>query len=192
MANLWFRVTDMFIPNSFPKTAFLQQVQYVLIPVMTEKSPDPRSQAVQSRRISRVPAFTPVPLRSRADGWTPVRQAEFLGYLAQTRCITMAAKRVGMSREGAYRLRLKPGAAQFAAAWDKILGAPGIAPAKVTLDALFQRIGQDCYRPVLRGGLYVGTIRKPQNRALLAALARLDRMVPPECDPGAGADGHGK
>lgn len=158
---------------------------------MTDRRPDPRSRAVQQRRISRIPAFTPVPLRAGA-GWTPVRQAEFLGLLAQTRCVKKAATLVGMSRESAYRLRRKPGAEEFVAAWDAILGAPGTPRAKVTLETLFQRIKHDRYRPIMRGGRYVGTIRKPDNRALLSALARLDRLVPPEEDADAGPEGHGK
>ncbi|AMO72054.1 hypothetical protein [Sphingorhabdus sp. M41] len=146
--------------------------------------PDPRSADVQSRRISRIPAFTPVPLRPRAQGWSPVRQAEFIGLLAQTRCVKKAAMLVGMSRESAYRLRRKPGAEEFAAAWDAIVGIPGTPRAKVTLETLFQRIRQGSYRPILRGGRYVGTIRKPDNPALLALLGRLDRLLPPEEDPG--------
>ncbi len=162
---------------------------------MNSKRPDPRSAAVQQRRISRIPAFTPVSLRARADGWTPVRQAEFIGLLAETRCIKKAAMLVGMSRESAYRLRRKQGAEEFAAAWDTILGAPGTtraSPAKVTLEGLFQRIKLDTYRPIMRGGRYVGTIKKPDNRALLSALARLDRIVPPEEDADAEPEGHGK
>ena len=159
------------------------------------RRPDPRSAAVQQRRISRVPAFTPVPLRARKDGWTPLRQAEFLGHLAETRCISKAAQRVGMSRESAYRLRERPGAGEFAAAWDAILGIPPAVqppPRKVTLDALLWRIEQGRYRPLLRGGRYVATIRKPDNRALLAALGRLDRMLPPEGEGGQEPEGHGK
>ena len=75
------------------------------------------------------------------------------------------------------------------------MGAPGTArasPAKVTLEALFQRIKQGSYRPILRGGRYVGTIRKPDNHALLTVLGRLDRLVPPEEDAGAEPEGHGK
>ena len=163
---------------------------------MTDSRPDPRSAAVQQRRISRIPAFTPVPLRARKDGWTPVRQAEFLGLLAQTRSITKAATWVGMSRESAYRLRRKPGAEEFVAAWDAILGvaeASGINERpKVTLERLFQRIRKGRYRPVLRGGRYVATIRKPDNRALLAALTRLDRLAPPPEDWRAEPEGHGK
>lgn len=69
----------------------------------------------------RVPAFTPVPLRYRADGWTPQRQADFLGQLCETWSVVEAARRVGLTRESAYRLRDKPGAESFAAAWDFIL-----------------------------------------------------------------------
>lgn len=154
--------------------------------------PDPRSAEVQNRRISRIPAFTPAELRVRRDGWTPLRQAEFLGYLAETRCVKRAAERVGMSRESAYRLRRKPHAKSFAAVWDSILGAPGTPRPKVTLDGLFQRIRQGSYRPVMRSGKYVGTQKKPDNSALLAALSHLDRVAPVEADKGHGAEGHRK
>ncbi|ATW04435.1 hypothetical protein [Sphingorhabdus sp. YGSMI21] len=154
--------------------------------------PDPRSSFVQNRRISRIPAFTPVPLRPRADGWSPVRQAEFIGLLAQTRCVKKAAALVGMSRDSAYRLRRKPGAEEFVAAWDMIMGVPTSQQRKVTLETLFQRLRQGSYRPILRGGRYVGTIRKPDNSALLTLLGRLDRLLPPEGDPGEEPEGYRK
>jgi len=69
----------------------------------------------------RVPDFTPVPLRYRRDGWTAGRQTDFLGRLAETGKVAAAARRVGKSRESAYRLRGKPGAESFVAAWDSIL-----------------------------------------------------------------------
>ncbi|WP_299328839.1 hypothetical protein [Parasphingopyxis sp.] len=117
-----------------------------------------------------------MPLRARRDGWTPLRQAEFIGYLAETRCVKRAAARVGMSRESAYRLRRKAGAEPFCMAWDTILGAPDRPRPKVTLEALFRRIAQGSYRPVLRGGRYAGTLHKPDNSALRSALGRLDRL----------------
>jgi hypothetical protein len=79
---------------------------------MKQDSPTPRR---------RVPKFTPVPLRYRADGWTPGRQSDFLGQLCETWSVTAAARHVGMTRESAYRLRDKPGAESFAAAWDSNL-----------------------------------------------------------------------
>lgn len=158
---------------------------------MASPRPDPRSRAVQDRRISRIPDFSPVPLRARADGWTPLRQAEFLGYLAETRCVKRAAARVGMSRESAYRLRRKQGAEEFAAAWDAILGAPATPRPKVTLDRLFHQIREGRLRPVLRSGLYIGTLKKPDNRALLQALNRLDRLLPQGRDGGEDPESHG-
>jgi len=50
-----------------------------------------------------------------------MRQAQFIGYLAETRCVRAAALRVGMSRETAYRLRARPGADSFCGAWDAAL-----------------------------------------------------------------------
>ena len=174
------------------KTAFLHHPEYALIGPMTDTRPDPRSAAVQNRRVSRIPAFTPVPLRARRDGWTPVRQAEFLGLLAQTRSVSKAAAFVGMSRDSAYRLRRKPGAEEFVAAWDAILGVPESRQPKITLETLFQRIRQGRYRPVLRGGRYVATIKKPDNHALLTLLGRLDRLVPPGEDWGEEPEGYRK
>ena len=59
--------------------------------------------------------------RVRRDGWTPERQLRFLDVLGRTRSVTKAARAAGMSRESAYRLRRRPQAALFAAAWDKAL-----------------------------------------------------------------------
>jgi len=74
--------------------------------------------------MPRVPAFCPVPTRSRRDGWTVQRQADFLGYLAETGSVMGACEAVGMSRKSAYQLRARPRAESFAAAWDAALGAP--------------------------------------------------------------------
>ncbi|MDX3910253.1 MAG: hypothetical protein QHC67_10590 [Sphingobium sp.] len=66
-------------------------------------------------------AFNPIPLRVRHDGWTPERQTEFIDALAETGCVTDAARRVGLSRNSAYRLRADPEAANFRLAWDNAL-----------------------------------------------------------------------
>jgi len=158
-------------------------------------APDPRKQ-VRSRRISRIPAFTPVPVRARRDGWTPLRQAEFLGLLAETRCVKAAAGRVGISRESAYRLRQRRGAAGFRAAWDAIVGPPGHGTQwgrpKVSLGPLFQRILYGTYRPVMRAGRYVGTIHKPDNSAVRSALPGIDRVASRAGARRAETKGHGK
>ena len=59
------------------------------------------------------PEFTPVPLRSRRDGWTPERQFAYVLALAELGHGGRAAQAVGMSEQGACRLRRRPGAAAF-------------------------------------------------------------------------------
>ena len=51
--------------------------------------------------------------------WTSDRQAGFISLLFATGCVAHAAAAVGMSREGAYRLRARDGA--FAEGWDVVL-----------------------------------------------------------------------
>ena len=113
-----------------------------------------------------VPAFTPVPLRYRADGWTPVRQAVFLGALVETCCVAAAARAVGMTRESAYRLRDKPGGESFAAAWDKILEAPRESRMS-TYDLLWHRAEYGKIRPIMRLGRCVGVRVTHDNDAVL-------------------------
>ena len=89
---------------------------------MTPDSPAPAPR--RAYRRLRVPAFYPVPTRTRRDGWTIERQADFLGLLAETGSVIGACEAVGISRKSAYQLRARPGAESFAAAWDAVLGAP--------------------------------------------------------------------
>jgi hypothetical protein len=123
----------------------------------------------ESRR--RVPAFTPVPLRYRADGWTPMRQADFLGHLCETWSVAAAARHVGMTRESAYRLRGKPGAESFAAAWDFILAEPRRVRMS-THELLWHRLFYGTLKPVMRGGKHVGTLHSPDNDAVLRLYRR--------------------
>lgn len=128
----------------------------------------------------RVPAFAPVPLRYRADGWTPGRQADFLGHLAETRSVAAAARHVGMTRESAYRLREKQGAESFAAAWDAVL--PRLSerrlsgPRKVTPSPDFHRAFYGTLKPIMRGGKHVATLHSTSNDAALQ-LYRHDMLV---------------
>lgn len=75
----------------------------------------------------------------RSDGWTLDRQLDFLDALARTRSVSLAARAVGMSREGAYRLRRRAGATLFAAAWDRALAATGPAPSRAEVDESHRR-----------------------------------------------------
>ena len=122
----------------------------------------------------RIPAFHPVPVAARRDGWTPERQAAFIGWLAETRSVAEAAKRVSMGRESAYRLRKRPGAAGFAAAWDAALGVPhrpvDLSSAKATQLTSHDRLQARLARTIMRRGRYVATHWKEDDNALLQLL----------------------
>jgi hypothetical protein len=152
------------------------------------RSPQPRTPTVT------IPPFHAVPLRHRADGWTPVRQAEFIGHLAATRSVAAAARAVSMARETAYRLRERPGAQGLAAAWDVALArrhspagrarlkaaldaarAALKADRKVTIPQLEWRVETGIWQVMLRRGRYVGVVRKPDESALLALISRTNR-----------------
>jgi hypothetical protein len=127
--------------------------------------------------MPRVPLFAPVPTRTRRDGWTVQRQADFLGMLAETGSVMGACEAVGMSRKSAYALRVRPDAESFAAAWDAALGAP---VRKVTVADLHFLAHHGLIKPVLFRGRYRGVSRKPDISALLRLCGRLDRHTKDE------------
>lgn len=144
---------------------------------MTPESPPAHPEPVEGpprRKARRGPPFYPVPTRGRRDGWTIARQAEFLGMLAETGSVLGACEAVGMSRNSAYRLRARPGAESFAAAWDAALGAP---VRKVTVTDLEFLAYHGLVRPVMFRGKYRGSWRKPDNSALVRLMKRLDRQA---------------
>jgi len=126
-----------------------------------------------------LPDFLPVPMRGRADGWTPARQGDFIGFLAETGSVAEAARRVGLSKESAYRLRRRRGAEGFARAWEAAVagGAVGhIAPErKFTGQELAARALGVTLQVRMRRGRYVGTVGKSSDVLLLRHLAQLDR-----------------
>jgi hypothetical protein len=127
-----------------------------------------------SRRAPAGPDFTPVPVRARKDGWTPERQRRFIAMLRRGRSVVKAARAVGMSRESAYRLRERPGAESFAAAWDSALAMrPG--PATTNFSQLWYRALFDKVKPIIRKGQQVGTLHQPDNEALLRLYDRVER-----------------
>jgi len=126
---------------------------------------------------ARVPPFLPVPLRARADGWTPERQARFIGLLAETGSVAEAARRVGMTRESAWRLRRRPGAASFARAWDAVVAirrGEALPQRKITLAELRAHAFDGPYVIHMRRRRFVRAWRKPSTSALLSHVRRLD------------------
>jgi hypothetical protein len=142
------------------------------LPRMTalKDSTPPVSPKLKTAR-RRVPAFAPVPVRGRRDGWSAARQAGFMAALVRTGSVAAAAQAVGMSRASAYRLRERAGAASFAAAWDAALGNMGrIEARKVTQDELWERALEGLLRPHLAMRLGDPIIWNHNNKALLRLL----------------------
>jgi hypothetical protein len=133
-------------------------------------------------RYARVPPFLPVPVRARAGGWTPARQARFVGLLAETGCVAEAARRVGVSRVAAYQLRARAGAESFAHAWDTVISlradATGRCVALPKRNFTVSEVAELAFDGALvvrmRRGRFVSARREPCARSLIRHVNRLD------------------
>ncbi|HEU4821610.1 MAG TPA: hypothetical protein VFS87_10705 [Qipengyuania sp.] len=145
----------------------------------------PKRLAHKYRR--RPPFFRPVPLRGRVDGWSEARQCGFLAQLYVTGSVAAAARAVGMSRRGAFRLRERSGAESFAHAWDHVLTPPGSGRQaayrpdyrKVTVATLSEWLETGYLQPVIYRGRMCGIRRKPDDSALFRLLRRTGRFDDP-------------
>jgi hypothetical protein len=111
--------------------------------------------------------FAPYTHRApRRNSITPARQAEFIRALAETGVVTQAARRIGASLEALYKLRNRPGAEEFAAAWEMALDR-GIERLE---DCALERaiVGEE--RVVVRGGKVVATWRRFDTQLILFLL----------------------
>lgn len=109
-----------------------------------------------------------------------MRQAVFLAGLAETGSVAQAARRAGMARETAYRLRRKPGAGSFAHAWDAILALrSGVTPAfrKVTPQELWIHAVEGPISFRLWRRRVRSITRKPSDTALLRVLSARNAYV---------------
>ncbi|WAT17937.1 hypothetical protein OZN62_13630 [Aurantiacibacter sp. MUD11] len=112
--------------------------------------------------------FAPVPhVAPRRNSITPDRQRRFIAHLAATGIVTHAAKHIGASMEALYKLRQKPGAEEFRAAWDMAVDR-GIARLE---DCALARAIAGEERMVVSAGKLVGTERR-HNEALVMFFLR--------------------
>ena len=143
-----------------------------------ESQPKPADAPVPPAPVPLPPdllAFAPVPVRYRHDGWTPDRQRGFIEELADCLSPEIAAQRVGMSVQSAYRLRRRAGAEGFSAAWDAalIVGLRHKVPATALDMALNGRVVRRYYH-----GKLVAEERVFSEKLLLLLLQKGDRLFP--------------
>ena len=114
------------------------------------------------------------PPEERHDGWTRAKQAEFLRRLAATQNVSEAARHVGMSRQSAYRLRIRLEREPFGVAWRAAFRRQYDALA----EALVERAIHGVEVPHFHKGELIHTSRRYDERAAVALLALRDRMAP--------------
>jgi len=112
------------------------------------------------------PAFTPVPVRTRMDGWTPERQVAFVTALAACACIEDACGAVGMSPRSYYDLRARPGSDSFRQAVEAALD---VGTHRLETALLGRAIHGEA-TPVFYKGEQVGERRRYDNKLGLALL----------------------
>ncbi|HYD14576.1 MAG TPA: hypothetical protein VEC11_17145 [Allosphingosinicella sp.] len=115
-------------------------------------------------------AFAPVPVRPRRDGWTVDRQIAFIETLAETGCVTTAARSVGMSVRSAYRLAARPDARAFSEAWDTAMAIAARSLAALAFDYATGGMVEQ----VWKDGVLVSERRRPSERLLIFLLSRHD------------------
>jgi hypothetical protein len=121
--------------------------------------------------------FDPVPVRAQHNGWSPALQLRFILALARGAGPDEAARSLGRTRQSVYRLRKKPGAASFAAAWDRAQGfARSLRGAGHSLAADFGGIDTILVPRTYRGRL-VGFVQREDVAGAMRLLGRLDRLA---------------
>ncbi|MCC6925336.1 LysR family transcriptional regulator [Novosphingobium sp.] len=137
---------------------------------------NPPRHRTKARHI-RVPPFLPVPLRARCDGWTALRQAQFLVALARTRSVAAAAREVGLSRVSAYQLRNRTGAESFAASWDAVQAGTMVPLRKFTPEERRIAAIEGLVKPIVWRGRCVAIAQKCDDSALLGLFRRLSAQA---------------
>lgn len=131
--------------------------------------------------------------RPRHDGWTVERQTAFLKALANCGCVTHAARSVGLSRESAYHLYNRPGAAAFRRGWEAALDCS----LRLVEDEAWSRAINGVARPVFYQGEQIGEYRHFDEKLTMFLLrfrrphryAEIPKLLPLPLPPGAEEDG---
>ena len=119
-------------------------------------------------------AFDPVPVRARKDGWTAERQRKFVALLAAGCGPSEAAVAVGMTRQSAFVLRERAGAASFAAAWDAAVAFARRRRFAAHPKGVAQRAREGVLVPRFYRGRLVAVERRATSGGMMRLLAQLD------------------
>ncbi|MEP2549857.1 MAG: hypothetical protein ABJH26_01060 [Marinomonas sp.] len=115
--------------------------------------------------------FVPVPhVAPRSNSITPALQREFIAHLAATGIVKQAALQIGKSLEAIYKLRQRPGAEGFRAAWDAAIDR-GVSRLE---DCALARAIEGDTRHIVSGGEVVAKEQRHDERLVMFFLrARL-------------------
>ena len=118
--------------------------------------------------------FAPVALRAQHNGFRPKQQVRFVVALARGASVAEAARAVGMTRQSVYRVRRRPDAASFAAAWDNAVDfARSIDEERRAIPMTIETILVPRY---YRGRL-IGYVQREDVAGAMRLLGQLDRMA---------------
>ncbi len=115
-------------------------------------------------------AFAPATLRTRHDGWSAQRQRDFIAALADSGCITLACRAVGVSPQSAYRLRRHPKGKPFALAWDAALRCASVRLVSIA----YERAIEGTRKQYWRDGKLIGETVNPSDALLMFLLTKSD------------------
>ena len=121
--------------------------------------------------------FTPVPVKARRDGWTPDLQLRFIVHLARGAGVMEAARLLGRSAQGVYKLRERPGAEGFAAAWDAALRFADEVRGAPSMPGDWGSGLETLLVPRFYRGRLIGFVQREDVTGLIARLSGLDRMA---------------
>jgi hypothetical protein len=121
--------------------------------------------------------FTPVPVRAQRNSWAPRLQRLFVLSLARGAGPGEAARRLGRSRQSAYRLRSRPGGESFAAAWDRA-AAFSLSARSAAADRVPGLYGLETILvPRFYRGRLIGFVQREDTAGAMRVLRQLDRFA---------------
>jgi hypothetical protein len=121
--------------------------------------------------------FAPVPVRAQHNGWTPALQSRFILALARGAGPDEAARALGKTRQSVYRLRQKPGAESFAAAWDGAQDFARTAAAAGRVPAASRGGIETVLVPRYYRGRLIGFVQREDLAGAMRLLRQLDRIA---------------